>query len=49
MGFFDGFSSRPKADSGALQKRDSRRVFYPPAVIDGIAGRVFAGATPSHQ
>jgi hypothetical protein len=23
MGFFDGFSSRRKADSGALQKRDS--------------------------
>jgi hypothetical protein len=23
MGFFDGFSSRRKADSGAWQKRDS--------------------------
>jgi hypothetical protein len=29
MGFFDGFSSRPKADSAAPRKRDSRVNFDP--------------------
>jgi hypothetical protein len=27
MGFFDGFSSGPKADSAAFKKRDSKACF----------------------
>jgi hypothetical protein len=29
MGFFDGFSSRQKADSTGQQKRDSQGDFWP--------------------